>query len=356
MDTPLLDLHDAELQAEQSLDPGTFAFIAAGAGDELTRRRNRAAFTRWCLLPQALKDVCTVRTGTEVLGRPISMPVLVAPMGLQRIAHHEGECAMARGVASAGTIMCVSTVSTRSPAEIASTGVPRWFQLYAFADRAITEDLIAQARESGYEALIVTVDGAAIGRRERALRAGFSFGPEITIPSCGRALGLPAGADPVALGGMLDRSLTWDGLERLAAGAGLPLVVKGILSSADAALACEHGAAAVVVSNHGGRQLDGTPATLDMLPAVVEAVAGRAEVLIDGGVRRGTDVLIALALGAGAVLIGRPAYWGLAVDGAEGVHAVLQLLQAEIEQALTLLGCAGPQEVSRAHLAPTPAL
>src|ERR1700739_2255683 len=299
VETPLFDLHDAEMRAEQSLDPATFAFIAAGAGDEVTRGRNRAAFARWGLLPRALEDVSEVRSDTEVLGRRISMPVLVAPMGLQRIVHRDGECAMARGVAAAETIMCVSTVSTRSPAEIASTGVARWFQLSTFAERSITDDLIAQARESGYEALIVTVDGAVIGRRERALRAGFSFGPEITIPSCGRALGLATGADPVRLGGMLDRSLTWEKLERLACGGRLglggaraplpplPLVVKGILSPADAGMACEHGAAAVVVSNHGGRQLDGTPATLDMLPAVVEAGAGRAEGVVGGGVRRG---------------------------------------------------------------------
>lgn len=349
MDAPI-DLQDFEQRAEQRLDPATFAFIAAGAGAEITRRRNSDAFRHWCLVPRALRDVSSVSTETQVLGQQISMPVLVAPMGLQRIAHPEGECAMAQGVKQAQTIMCISTVSTRSPAEIAVSGVDRWYQLYMFKDRGVTNDLLAQAKESGCQALIVTVDGTVIGRRPRALRAGFKFGSQITIPSCGRALGLPGGADPVALGDMLDRSATWQTLRKLAEDAGLPLVVKGVLSPADADLACKHGAAAIVVSNHGGRQLDGTPATLSVLPAIVQAVAGRAQVLIDGGIRSGTDVLIALALGAQAVMIGRPAYWGLAVNGAQGVTTVLELLRAEIEQALTLLGCASPGELSRHHL------
>jgi 4-hydroxymandelate oxidase len=333
----LVNLEEAEARAASVLEAATFDFVAAGAGDEVALGRNRAAFRRWCTVPRALRDVSEIDTGTTVLGRPIPFPVLVPPMGLQRIVHPEGECEMARGVAEAGTIMCVSTVSTRSPAEIAATGVERWFQLYLFEDRAITDDLVAQARDAGYGALVLTVDGAIIGRRDRAIRSGFAFGPEIRIPSVGPALGMPEGGDPVALGGMLDRSVTWDAIGRLAE-AGLPLVVKGILDAEDARLAVEHGAAAVIVSNHGGRQLDAAPATLDVLPAVAEAVGGRAEVLLDGGVRRGTDVLTALALGARAVLVGRPVYWGLAYGGAAGVREVLDLLRAEIVEAMTLLG------------------
>jgi isopentenyl diphosphate isomerase/L-lactate dehydrogenase-like FMN-dependent dehydrogenase len=333
----LVNLEEAEARAASALEGPTFDFVAAGAGDEVGLGRNRAAFRRWAMVPRALRDVGEIDTSTTVLGTPIPFPVLVPPMGLQRIVHPEGEVEMARGVADAGTIMCVSTVSTRSPAEIAGTGVERWFQLYCFEDRAVTDDLVAQAVEAGYGALVLTVDGAVIGRRDRAIRSGFAFGPEIRIPSVGPALGLPEGGDPVALGGMLDRSVTWDAVGRLAQ-SGLPVIVKGVLDAEDARLAVEHGAAAVIVSNHGGRQLDAAPATLAVLPAVVAAVEGRAEVLLDGGVRRGTDVLTALALGARAVLVGRPVYWGLAYGGAAGVREVLEVLRAEIVEAMTLLG------------------
>jgi 4-hydroxymandelate oxidase len=333
----LVNLEEAEARAAAALDRPTFDFIAAGAGDELALARNRAAFRRWAMVPRALRDVAEIDTATEVLGHPIPFPALVAPMGLQRIVHPEGECEMARGVAAAGTVMCVSTVSTRSPAEVAATGVGRWFQLYLFKDEAITADLLAQARDAGYGALVLTVDGPVIARRDRAIRSGFTFAPEVRIPAVGPALGLREGGDPVALAGMLSRSATWETVGRLAE-SGLPVVLKGILDAEDARLAVEHGAAAVIVSNHGGRQLDAARATLDALPGVVEAVDGRAEVLLDGGVRRGTDVLTALALGARAVLVGRPVSWGLAYGGAAGVREVLDLLRAEIVDAMTLLG------------------
>jgi 4-hydroxymandelate oxidase len=333
----LVALEEAEARAAAALEGPTFDFVAAGAGDGVALGRNREAFRRWCMVPRALRDVSAVDTAAEVLGTALPFPVLVPPMGLQRIVHPEGEVEMARGVEAAGTVMCVSTVSTRSPAEIAATGVRRWFQLYVFEDAAITDSLVAQAVESGYGALVLTVDGPIIGKRDRAMRSGFSFGPEVRIPSVSPALGLPEGGDPVALGGMISRSVTWEMVGRLAE-SGLPIVVKGVLDGEDARLAVEHGAAAVIVSNHGGRQLDVAPATLDVLPAVVEAVDGRAEVLLDGGVRRGTDVLAALALGARAVLVGRPVYWGLAYGGADGVHEVLDVLRAEIVEAMTLLG------------------
>jgi isopentenyl diphosphate isomerase/L-lactate dehydrogenase-like FMN-dependent dehydrogenase len=334
---PVVNLEEAEARAAAALEGPTFDFVAAGAGDEVALARNRAAFRRWCLVPRALRDVSEVDLATEVLGTPVPFPVLVPPMGLQRIVHPEAEVEMARGVAEVGTIMCASTVSTRSPADIAATGVEGWFQLYLFEDEAITADLVAQARDAGYGALVLTVDGPIIGRRDRAIRSGFAFGPEVRIPSVGPALGLPEGGDPVALGGMLSRSTTWATVERLAE-SGLPVVLKGILDAEDARLAVEHGAAAVIVSNHGGRQLDAAPATLDVLPAVAEAVDGRAEVLLDGGVRRGTDVLTALALGARAVLVGRPVYWGLAYGDAAGVREVLELLREEIVEAMTLVG------------------
>ncbi len=333
----LVNLEEAEARAASALEGPTFDFVAAGAGDEVALGRNRAAFRRWCTVPRALRDVSEIDTATTVLGQPIPFPVLVPPMGLQRIVHPEGEVEMARGVAAAGTIMCVSTVSTRSPAEIAATGVERWFQLYLFEDRAITDDLVAQAVDAGYRALVLTVDGAIIGRRDRAIRSGFTFGRRSGSPASARRSACPRAAIRSRSAGCSIGRSTWDAIGRLAE-SGLPVVVKGILDAEDARLAVEHGAAAVIVSNHGGRQLDAAPATLDVLPAVAAAVDGRAEVLLDGGVRRGTDVLTALALGARAVLVGRPVYWGLAYGGAAGVREVLDLLRAEIVEAMTLLG------------------
>ncbi len=266
------------------------------------------------------------------------MPVVIAPLALQRLAHPEGELATARAAAAAGTIMCLSTASTTRPAEVAAAapGAPRWFQVYVFHDRGITEALIAEAIDSGYSALVLTVDAPFLGRRERDLRVDFKIPEGVT----------PAGnifTEPFDLG------LSWRDLEWLA-GYGLPVVVKGLITAEDARLACEHGAAGVVVSNHGGRQLDGVSATVDALEEVVDAVEGRLEVLLDGGVRRGTDVLKALALGARAVLIGRAMVWGLAVEGEAGVAHVLQLLRDEIQLGLALLGCRSPDEVSRAHV------
>jgi isopentenyl diphosphate isomerase/L-lactate dehydrogenase-like FMN-dependent dehydrogenase len=334
---PLVALEEAEARAEAVLELPTFDFVAAGAGDELALARNREAFRRRALLPRVLRDVSEIDLATEVLGTPIPFPVMVPPMGLQRIIHPEGEVEMARGVAAVGTIMCVSTVSTRSPAEIAATGMPRWQQIYLFDDEAITADLVAQAQEADYGALVLTVDGPIIGRRDRAIRSGMVFGPEIRIPSVGRALGMPEGVEASLLTDRLSRTATWETVGKLAE-SGLPIVLKGILDAEDARLAVEHGAAAVIVSNHGGRQFDAAPATIDALPAVVAGVDGRAEVLLDSGVRRGTDVLTALALGARAVLVGRPVYWGLAYGGAAGVREVLELLRAEIGEAMVLLG------------------
>jgi isopentenyl diphosphate isomerase/L-lactate dehydrogenase-like FMN-dependent dehydrogenase len=234
--------------------------------------------------------------------------------------------------------MTLSTAATARPADVAAAApdAPRWFQVYVFGDRSITRALIDEATASGYSALVLTVDTPYLGRRERDIRVEFA---------------IPEGVTPISdlFGHGFDTALSWRDLEWLA-GYGVPVVVKGILTAEDADLACEHGAAAVVVSNHGGRQLDGVPASIDALEEVVDAVDGRAEVLLDGGVRRGSDVVKALALGARAVGIGRPLVWGLAVDGAAGVRHVLELLRAEIELALALLGCNSPRAVTRAHV------
>jgi isopentenyl diphosphate isomerase/L-lactate dehydrogenase-like FMN-dependent dehydrogenase len=333
-----INVWDYERLAEERLDANAHAYFAGGAGDEVTLRENVAALERRKLRPRVLVDVGGGTTATTVLGTEISLPVLIAPVALQRMAHPEGELATARAAAAAGTIMCLSTAATARPAEVAAAapGAPRWFQVYVFEDRGITEELVAEAVENGYGALVLTVDAPFLGRRERDLRIDFKI-PEGLVPS-----------GNIFTEGF-DLGLSWRDLEWLA-GYGLPVVVKGLITAEDARLACEHGAAAVVVSNHGGRQLDSVSATVDALEEVVDAVEGRIEIYLDGGIRRGTDVLKALALGAGAVLVGRAMVWGLAVEGEAGVARVLRLLQDEIRLGLALLGCRSPTEVTRAHV------
>jgi len=329
-----VNVWDYERLAEDKLDANAAAYFAGGAGDEVTLRDNVAAFERRKLRPRVLVDVGEVSTATTVLGTEIALPVVIAPLAMQRLAHPDGEEATARAAAAAGTIMCLSSAATCAPAEL-SEG-QRWFQVYVWRPRTKTEAAIEQAVASGYSALVLTVDVPYLGRRERDVRVGFSVPENLIVQGD-------------LFGQGLDASVSWRDLEWLA-GYGLPVVVKGLLTAEDAELACEHGAAAVVVSNHGGRQLDGVSATLDVLEEVVDAVAGRAEVLLDGGVRRGTDVLKALALGARAVLIGRAMVWGLAVAGEEGVASVLRMFREEVELGLALLGCTSPADVSRAHV------
>jgi isopentenyl diphosphate isomerase/L-lactate dehydrogenase-like FMN-dependent dehydrogenase len=333
-----LNVWDYERLAEAKLDANAHAYFAGGAGDEVTLRDNLAAFERRKLRPRILVDVRSVSTATTVLGTEVALPILIAPLALQRMAHEDGELATARAAAAAGTIMCLSSAATSSPAEVAAAApdAPRWFQVYVWRSRSITEAAIDEAVANGYSALVLTVDVPYIGRRERDLRVDFNVPEHLTVQGDLFANNFDAG-------------VSWRDLEWLA-GYGLPVVVKGLLTAEDAKLACEHGAAAVVVSNHGGRQLDGVCASLDALEEVVSAVDGRAEVLLDGGVRRGTDALKALALGARAVLIGRAMLWGLAAAGEDGVSHVLHLLRKEVELGLGLLGCASPADVSRAHV------
>jgi isopentenyl diphosphate isomerase/L-lactate dehydrogenase-like FMN-dependent dehydrogenase len=348
----LLNVWDYERAAEERLDPGTFGYIAGGANDEWTMRENLAAFNRWVLRPRTLVDVSEVRTATRVLGTEVALPVLVGPTAFQRMAHPDGERAMARGAAAAGTVMCLSTLATGTIEEvgIAAGDGARWFQLYWSTDRGFVQDLVERAAAEGYGAVVLTVDLPVLGRRERDLRTGFEIPEDVSVPAF-LALAESAGAvSPVDLNWVVDNSLNWRDLEWLCSVSSLPLVVKGILTAEDAVLACKAGAEAIVVSNHGGRQLDGVAASIDALPEVVEAVGDRAEVLMDGGIRRGTDVVKALALGAQAVLVGRAPLYGLAVGGAEGVERVLELLREELVLALALCGCASPADVTRAHI------
>ena len=345
-----VNVDDYEEEARARLDAGAYGYFAGGAGDEHTLRANAAAFTRWELRPRVLVDVSELSTATTVLGTEVALPLLVAPTAFQRLAHPEGELATARAAAAAGTVMCLSTLSSVSPAELAAAapGAPQWFQLYWSRDRGFTKELLAAITEAGFRALVLTVDLPVAGRRERDLRAAFALPEDLPLPNLPGTL--PREDFHRALGDVVDPSLTWRDLEWLREACELPLVVKGVLTAEDALLAAEHGAAAVVVSNHGGRQLDGVPASLDVLPEVAEAVGERVEVLVDGGIRRGTDVLKALALGARVAFAGRAVLWGLAVDGEEGAARVLRLLHREIEVGLKLLGCASPDEVTHAHI------
>jgi isopentenyl diphosphate isomerase/L-lactate dehydrogenase-like FMN-dependent dehydrogenase len=327
--------------AAAKVDPAVWCYFEGGAGDEVSLRANVAAFGRWRFRPRMLVDVASISLETTLLGTRVSMPLGVAPFAMQSLLVPNGECATARAAASAGALMTVSTLTTCTHAEIAEASAgPRWLQLYVVRDRHLTLDHIAEARESGYTAVVLTVDLPYVGRRERDLRLGFmNPPPDLELPYASLFDTTP--------------SLTWRDLEWIRSECGVPVVIKGILTREDALLSVEHGADAVWVSNHGGRQLDGVAAGLDALPEVVEAVGGRSEVYVDGGIRRGGDVVKALALGARAAFAGRPFAAGLAVNGGDGVAHVLELLRAEVELTLGLLGCPSPAQVTRSHVEPT---
>jgi isopentenyl diphosphate isomerase/L-lactate dehydrogenase-like FMN-dependent dehydrogenase len=349
----LLTLDDAERLAEEAISPEAWSYIVGGAGDERTLRWNREAFSRYRLRPRVLVDVSSVTTETNVLGTSVSMPVLVAPMAFHQIAHEEGELATAKGAAAARTLMCVSTVATATPRDIADAapGAPRWLQIYVFQDRGVSDDVIEQALEAGFTALVLTADLPVYGIRHREARTGFEA-PEDDVPAIVNARERGGEKEEHHSLGLLESGLEWEYVAELVERWKVPVLVKGLVTAEDAVLACEHGASGVVVSNHGGRQLDGAIASLEALPEVVAAVGDRAEVYLDGGVRRGSDVAMALALGARAVLVGRPVMYGLALGGAKGVEQVLEILREETENALALLGCRSPAEVSRAHVKP----
>ncbi|MEI8256394.1 MAG: alpha-hydroxy acid oxidase, partial [Deltaproteobacteria bacterium] len=317
-----------------------------------TLRRNRDAIRAIEIWPRVLVDVGAIDLHTTVLGTTIDLPVLVAPMAAQRLAHPEGELAMARAAARAGTVNVVSTLSTVPLEAIAaaSTG-PRWFQLYAHRDRGLTMSLMERAAEAGYRALVLTVDAPVLGRRLADVRNGFKLPTGLTMANFEAAASKSTEAHESALAGYVatrhDPTLTWRDLDWIRTHANMPLVLKGILRADDARRAVEHGADAIIVSNHGGRQLDGTPAAIDALEEIVDAVAGRCEVLMDGGIRWGTDVLKALALGARAVLVGRPLLWGLAVGGEQGVQRVFDILRDDLTTAMTLTGCPTVPAVDR---------
>lgn len=339
-----LSLRDVELRARQLLDGAVYDFFAGGAGDEVTVRANEAAFARIGLLPRVLRGVADRSLEVDLLGSRTRMPVLIAPTAFHRLAHPDGEGATARAAAAAGVIMIVSMASTTAIEDIAkaAAGVGAcqlWLQLYLQPDLGFTEALVHRAEAAGCSAIVVTVDSPVFGRRERDLRNGFA---DLPGGLCCEHL---RSADGTVRHIEFRADLSWPHVEWLRGVTGLPIVVKGVVHPADALTALEHGVDAVVVSNHGGRQLDTVPAAVELLPAIAAATGGRLPLLLDGGIRRGTDVVKALALGASAVGIGRPVLWALACGGERGVAQVLDLLRVEVDQAMALCGCRSPAEI-----------
>ncbi len=334
-----------EERARRALPEGVYDFFAAGAGREATVAANLAAWADIELRPRVLRDVAAVDMSVDVLGTRLAAPIIVAPTAAHRLAHPDGELATARAVAAAGSVFVISTRASATLADIAAAApdARRWFQVYVMRDRGWTADLVARARETGCSALVLTADTPVVGTKLRPALA------ELELPDGVWMVNRPdrepdaVGADPEDQ----DPSVGFDAIAWLHdVSGGLPVVVKGVLRGDDAHACIEAGAAAVVVSNHGGRQLDGAVATARALPEVVEAVAGRGEVYVDGGIRRGVDVLRAVALGARAVMIGRPVLWGLACGGAAGVGAVLGSLEEQLREAATLAGAATVAEIT----------
>jgi 4-hydroxymandelate oxidase len=352
----LLNLFDYEAEARERMAPAAWEYVSSAAADEITLRWNREAFDRVALAPKVLVDVSKLDTRVTLLGQELPFPILLAPCGFQRLVHPEGEAGVARGAGAAGALLVMSSAATTAVEDItkAATG-PLWFQLYVQRDRGFTQELVARVVAAGAQALVLTVDTPVIGVRNREARSGFCLPPGMDLPNLKGAYAAGDATPHRSVGegiysAALDPSVTWNELAWLLKVAKVPVLVKGILSPGDAWRAREAGVAGIIVSNHGGRNLDTTPATLDALPRIVERARDEVPVLMDGGVRRGTDVLKALALGARAVLIGRPYLYGLGVAGAEGVTRVVRLLRQEFEMAMALTGRVRLREIDRSAL------
>ena len=342
----IVNLHEFEAPARDRMTGPSFDYVAGGSWDEITLADNDAAWRDFRFAYRVLTDIRTVDLGGSFLGRPSALPVAIAPMAAQAMAHPDAEGAMGRAAAAAGIPMVLSTSASMRPEEVvaAAPDAELLFQLYLVRDLAYTRSMVERAEAAGYRAIMLTVDLPVLGYRERDRRSGFTL-PR--LPNVEAAEGGERGR----YGGLADQraiGLTWADLAQVRSWSGLPLILKGIVAPEDARLAVEHGVEAIIVSNHGARQLDRSLATADALEAVVEAVHGRAEVWVDGGVRRGLDVAIALALGATGVLVGRPFYWALAAGGQAGVERAIAILSEELSLTLPLLGCASVHDLHRA--------
>ncbi|KAH9287737.1 hypothetical protein KI387_031854 [Taxus chinensis] len=352
----IVNVSEYEAVAKQKLPKMVFDYYASGAEDQWTLKENRNAFERIRFRPRILVDVTNVDMTTTVLGFKISMPIMIAPTAMQRMAHPEGELATARAASAAGTIMTLSSWATSSVEEVASTGPGvRFFQLYVYKDRHVVAQLVRRAEKAGFKAIALTVDTPRLGRREADIKNRFTLPPHLTLKNFeGLDLGKMEKSQDSGLAsyvaGQIDRSLSWKDVKWLQTITKLPILVKGVMTAEDTRLAIQAGAAGIIVSNHGARQLDYVSATISCLEEVVKAAQGRVPVFLDGGVRRGTDVFKALALGASGIFIGRPVVFALAAEGEAGVGKVLQMLRDEFELAMALAGCRSLKEINRNYI------
>jgi 4-hydroxymandelate oxidase len=359
VDVDLARIHaltEFEALARAVIEPDAYDYIAGGSWDEVTLDENVEAWRRRRLLPRILVDVGQVSTKSVLLGRPVAMPVAIAPMAVHGLAHPDGEVATACGAAAIGVPFTLSTMSSRSIETVAEAApeATRWFQLYTQADPAASRSLVERAAAAGYEALLVTVDLPVLGYRERDRRSGFQLPTLGNFEASSGRRGpthRPIGDDGFERFEATEHaSLTWGDLAEIRSWSSMPIVLKGILTAEDAVLAVEHGADAIVVSNHGARQLDRVPATAEVLAGIVAAVGDRTEVWVDGGIRRGLDIAMAVAIGARGVLVGRPILWALAAGGSAGVERALAILREEFEVALALLGAPTPDDLRPSHI------
>lgn len=359
---PFLTIDEFEEAARGALPAATFDYYAGGAGDLSSLRRNREAYAALAVHYRVFRDVSGCDLSCEILGHKLPHPILAAPTAFHCLANPEGEVATARGLAEAGALMTLSSLSTRTVEDVASASQgPKWFQLYINRDRGFTRELIARVEAAGYSAIVVTADTPRWGRRHADIRNGFHLPPGLDAVNLVRSHADAASLSHSGAGlgsafdWMLDASLTWRDFEEVCGRSKLPVLVKGVCRADDAVAAFNAGAAGVVVSNHGGRQMDSAPATVSVLPAIRAAVGPDRLLILDGGIRNGTDALKALALGANAVQLGRPVLWGLALGGAVGVARAVDLVRAELEQAMVLAGSPSLREVTSDLVGPWPA-
>ncbi len=353
------NLFEYEKHACEKLHKHAFDYYSSGAHDEITLRDNREAYNRIKIHYKVLVDVSKRDLSTEVLGQKISFPLIIAPTAFHKMAHDEGECAVAKAAVKADTIMCLSTLSNSTVEDVSKNcNANFWFQLYVFRDKAVTEKLVRRVEKAGAKAIVITVDAPLLGTREKDVKNKFQLPQGLSVinlmPDSKEELpsNKPDSGLSLYFSDMLDQSLNWKDIEWIASITKLPVILKGIVRKDDALRAIDYGAKGIVVSNHGGRQLDTSPATIEVLPSIAEAVDNRIEVLIDGGVRRGTDIIKAVALGAKAVLVGRPVLWGLACNGSDGVYEVLSLLKKEFDLAIALSGCPSVKDIQKDLISP----
>ena len=353
MATEPVNIFEYEELARERIEQGHYDFIAGGATDEITIRRTRAVFDSIMLRPRMMVDVADRDLSSTVLGQQISLPLMMDPAGNHSSAHPDAELATARAAGAAGTLMVLSSHASRTLEDVAEVATgPLWFQQYFFKDRGLTLEMAARAEEAGYSAICMTLDAKIKPKRERNIRNDYVGGesPNYAQIELGEHTWKFAADAPAGPSDIRDQGSVWSDLEWFASSIRLPVVVKGIMAGEDGRLSAENGAKGVIVSNHGGRYLDTTPATIEVLPEVVRAVNGNSEVYLDGGIRRGTDIFKAIALGANAVLMGRPLFWGLAVDGENGLKAVIELLRDELDATMGMSGCPTVESISDAMI------